>query len=121
MALDTLINPMMAQSVRDKWFKEHGYNIVHSKYFFEGGDVVKSENVAVFGYGFRSEIAAAEQLRALYPSLKIIVLELQNPTFYHLDTCFHLIDNSTALYYPKAFSNQSRRKIQKGFKTVEVS
>ena len=39
-------------------------------------------------------------------------LELIDPRFYHLDTCFCLLSGGQVLYYPPAFTEVGRKQIQ---------
>ena len=42
---------------------------------------------------------------------EIVPLELATPEFYHLDTCFSVLPAGEILYYPTAFTPQSRAEI----------
>ena len=59
------------------------------------------------GYGFRTDLAVYSHLGGLL-EVPILALELVDPDFYHLDTALCLLDEETALWYPKAFSPTSR-------------
>jgi N-dimethylarginine dimethylaminohydrolase len=54
------------------------------------------------GHGFRTDRrtydAVSERL-----NVDILVLSLSDPDFYHLDTCFSVLDRDTVLIYPGAF------------------
>ena len=41
--------------------------------------------------------------------MRVLSLELTDPHFYHLDTCFCPLDAETAAYYPPAFDPYARR------------
>jgi N-dimethylarginine dimethylaminohydrolase len=43
---------------------------------------------------------------------EVLSLELVDPRFYHLDTCFCPLDDRRALYYPPAFDDYGRRVIR---------
>ena len=45
-------------------------------------------------------------------SIPTVSLELVDPRFYHLDTCLCVLSSGDILYYPPAFSKQSREMIQ---------
>lgn len=71
---------------------------------FEGsGDLMEhpEEEKLWMGYGFRTDRSAAEEIENL-TGLEVEPLELSNPLFYHLDTCFEHIDTSTAMLVPEA-------------------
>jgi N-dimethylarginine dimethylaminohydrolase len=44
--------------------------------------------------------------------VRVLPLELVNPRFYHLDTCFCPLSPGEALYYPDAFDAYGRRVLQ---------
>ncbi len=54
------------------------------------------------GHGQRSLAAAADEIAAFF-ARRLVQLELVNPRFYHLDTCFCPLSGGEVLYYPKAF------------------
>ncbi len=57
------------------------------------------------GYGFRTGLEAYEEAARLLDA-PICVLRLDDPDFYHLDTCLSLLDEHTALYVPSAFQEE---------------
>jgi N-dimethylarginine dimethylaminohydrolase len=107
------------------WFRSHGYERVHEPAFVnegEGdillaGDPVAGETVLA-GYGFRSDIRAAEELAALFGGhrgRRVVSLRLVDPRFYHLDTALCVLDASTAMYYPAAFDDAGRAALSSVF------
>jgi N-dimethylarginine dimethylaminohydrolase len=54
------------------------------------------------GYGFRTAIEAYEHLSHLL-NVQVLAIRLEDPDFYHLDTCFSVLDEQTVLIYPGAF------------------
>ncbi|MBI2023755.1 amidinotransferase [Candidatus Giovannonibacteria bacterium] len=91
--------------------------------YFEGhGDALRWGNTTVFGYGshrstltgvtIASGIAGVEE--------RSVFLQLVDPRFYHLDTCFCPI-GEFALYYPGAFGINSRDTLERAWNTVEIS
>jgi len=75
---------------------------------FEGaGDALFVGDTLVCGSGFRSD-AAAIPLVARALGAEVVALELIDPRFYHLDTCFCPLDARTVLFAPSAFSPESR-------------
>lgn len=100
-----------------RWFEARGYHLVHlpSGLYFEGeGDMLQWGNLVVAGYHFRSDREAEFHVAQLVEK-ELLALELVNPWFYHLDTCFAPIGRDTVLYYPAAFSPESRRAILERF------
>ena len=69
------------------------------------------------GYGYRSSIAAYETISTLL-NVPIIALELVDPAFYHLDTCLCILNESTALYYPAAFTPEGVDILKAFFKNL---
>ena len=94
-------------------FFKRTYNIIHTDNKFEGaGDALYSHNERIIwlGYGFRTDINVVSEIN--FP-LKI-TLELVDPRFYHLDTCFCPLEDYVMLYVP-AFSEASFNKIKAEF------
>jgi N-dimethylarginine dimethylaminohydrolase len=94
--------------VADNWLS--GDRAVES---FEGaGDALFSADRKVLwvGTGFRTTPGISRPL-SRYVTSQIIELELVDPRFYHLDTCFCPLDTGVLLWYPAAFSRSSREKV----------
>ena len=91
------------------WFRSHGYASVHEPVFVnEGeGDILVAGDTVLAGYGFRSDEAAAFELRSAF-GRQAVSLRLVDPRFYHLDTALCVLDASTAMYYPAAFDDAGR-------------
>lgn len=74
--------------------------------YFEGaGDAIwDARRRAIWtGHGQRSSAAMHSVIEALY-GVPTIPLELVDPRFYHLDTCFCVLSGGDILWYPPAFS-----------------
>ena len=102
--------------------KKKDYQIVHldSRIKFEGcGDVIvhPEKNLIYGGHGFRSSIEAFPEI-SLHLDVPIVTLQLTDPRFYHLDTCFLPISEETVQIYPDAFSEESVEKIKNSFRDV---
>jgi len=80
---------------------------------FEGaGDALFVGETLVCGHGFRTDPAAIPLLaRAL--DVDVVALELVDPRYYHLDTCFCPLDPRTILFSPAAFSAESRETVRR--------
>lgn len=73
------------------------------------------------GVGSRSDQEAWEELSARY-DLRIVLLELQDPALYHLDTCLAPLDEHTCLWSPSAFSPAGAQLIGQLFQDpIEVT
>ena len=105
------------------FFTEKGYDIIDlpdSISDFEGmGDAIwhPGRRLLWGGYGFRSSMAAYEFLSAKL-DIPIIAVELNDPDFYHLDTCLSVLDESTCLIYPGAFEPEALELLRDHFDTV---
>lgn len=67
------------------------------------------------GVGPRSDTSAWEALAAAHPALDILLYELVDPRFYHLDTALAPLDEQTALYVPEAFDERGRVRVLEAF------
>jgi N-dimethylarginine dimethylaminohydrolase len=96
----------------ERWFREHGFTVhkLPREIPFEGaGDALldRARRCIWMGYGHRSERAAGAEIEKLF-GLEVIPLELADPRFYHLDTCFCPLPGGRVMYYPAAFSAASQ-------------
>ena len=97
-----------------QWFQDNGYEpqeLTHL-FSFEGGDALFVGDVLFVGTGFRANVASCEELSQAL-NADVVPLRLVDPKFYHLDMCFLPLDDETAFYYPPAFSDSSRARLQK--------
>ena len=104
-----------------KFLREHRYKVVTTHAKCEGqGDSLLSHNGKMlwYGYGFRSEIEGASEIKTHCPHLDIQQLKLCDEHFYHLDTCFCVLDDNTVMYYPEAFDTDGIQKIENAFTNV---
>ena len=87
---------------------------------FEGmGDAIwhPSRYLIWGGYGFRTD-ASMYDLIAEELDVKIMLIELTDPDFYHLDTCLSVLDEHTALIYPGAYHQDGLDLIRAFFPNV---
>ncbi len=99
-----------------RWFEQAGYRVVElpRNTPFEGeGDALFSTDGAVLfvGHGTRTAESSHEALELLW-GMQVISLQLIDPRFYHLDTCFAPLADGSALYFPAAFSPESVSAIE---------
>ena len=74
------------------------------------------------GHGFRTELSAQKELQDIFPESKVQALHLVDQQFYHLDTCFCILKESTVMYYSPAFDTESKNKIIQSFDVcIDVS
>ena len=82
--------------------------------FFEGaGDAIfdAGRGIVWMGHGQRSCLKARETVAQVF-GIPTLSLELSDPRFYHLDTCFCLLSGGEVLYYPPAFTEAGRAQIR---------
>lgn len=100
--------------VFEAWFTEHGWRVerLPEGMYFEGaGDALFCGATLVAGYRFRSDVHGHQWLgRAL--GKQVLPVELIDPRFYHLDTCFCPLAPGEAIYYPAAFDAYGQRVLQ---------
>jgi N-dimethylarginine dimethylaminohydrolase len=89
----------------DAWFAAHGFTVeqLPPDVFFEGaGDALFCGPVLFAGYRIRSDVGGHQYLGKVLHRL-VLPLELVDPRFYHLDTCFCPLAPGEAIYFPAAF------------------
>ena len=99
-----------------EWFRANGYRIldVARETPFEGeGDALFSEDGSRLwaGFGPRTFESSHHALRAEW-EIEVVGLELVDPRFYHLDTCFAPLTGGYVMYFPAAFSTHAQRSIE---------
>lgn len=97
----------------EAWFREHGFELkfLEEGIYFEGaGDLLGLPDLHLGGYRQRSDVRAYTWLSDLLGS-EIIPVELVDPRFYHLDTCFCPLSGGHALYFPPAFDRYAQAAI----------
>lgn len=97
-----------------EWFREHGFRLraLSNVFHFEGGDALFFNNMLMVGTGFRANVASCEELSQKL-DIDVIPLRLVDPFFYHLDMAFLTINDTTAFYYPPAFSKNSQNLLKR--------
>ncbi len=72
------------------------------------------ESEAYGGYLIRSDVKSHVAVADLFDA-RIVSLELVDPKFYHLDTCFCPLTRESVVYYPGAFDTYARKVIAANF------
>lgn len=105
-----------------KWFEQHGYTVHElSNVAFEGeGDALFAGEVLFMGHGFRSDLAAADQLGKALHVKQVVPLKLVDPRFYHLDTCFCPLSPKLAMLFPGAFVAEELTQIEQHVEVIPV-
>ncbi len=94
-----------------KWFEDHGYECHAVKNYFEGeGDALFYKDTLLLGCGQRTVIESHNEIRKLL-DVCTMSMELVDPRYYHLDTCFAPL-GEYAIYYPPAFSAESVARLK---------
>ena len=111
----------------EKFFESRDYEILHldpnKVETFEGmGDALwhPGKKLLWGGYGFRTTENVYKEISSLL-DVPVILLELTDEKFYHLDTCMSVLDKRTVLIYPDAFSQESLKLIYHFFERVITS
>jgi N-dimethylarginine dimethylaminohydrolase len=89
----------------ETWARRSGFDVVNMPegYHFEGaGDALFCGETLIAGYRFRSDVRSHQWIGEKIGQ-EVLPLELIDPRFYHLDTCFCPLAPDLALFYPGAF------------------
>jgi len=105
-----------------EWMAAQGYRPIHTRHTNEGqGDLLVVGPMVLAGYGFRTDRRAHDEIAKMI-GMPLVSLELVDPRFYHLDTALAVLDDDTIAYYPPAFSEASRARLQDLFPdAIEVA
>jgi N-dimethylarginine dimethylaminohydrolase len=98
----------------EAWLTEHGFTVRHleTEIYFEGaGDALFCGNTLIAGYRIRSDVRGHQQVGAMF-GCRVIPLELVDPYYYHVDTCFCPLAPGLAIYFPDAFDDYGRRALE---------
>lgn len=108
------------------WFEGAGFKVINrpghdQKYhYFEGaGDALFAGDQLFVGYGFRSERKFYDEADFL-DHKKMVICELADPYYYHIDTCFCPLNEKQAIWCPKAFTKDSQKKMADHIELIEV-
>jgi len=102
------------------WLTAHGFTVetLPDDHFFEGaGDALFCGDTLFAGYRMRSQ-AVSHQLVAERIGRRVIPLELVDPYYYHLDTCFCPLAKDVAAYYPGAFDDYGKQALREHIPTL---
>ncbi|MEK6238720.1 MAG: arginine deiminase-related protein [Planctomycetales bacterium] len=96
-----------------RWLEQDGFEArtLSDEYFFEGaGDALFCGDTLFAGYRLRSDALGHQELGSQL-GVRVIPMELIDPYYYHLDTCFCPLRQGTAIYYPPAFDDYGRQAL----------
>ena len=98
-----------------RWFRSHGFSVRTAEHGHEGeGDFACAGDVILGGTGFRTERAAHREVERVF-GREVLTLELVDPRFYHLDTALYVLRDDEIVYFPGAFSDDSRATLQRRY------
>jgi N-dimethylarginine dimethylaminohydrolase len=106
--------------VFDAWFAEHGFEVKHlpeAMYHEGAGDALFCGDALFAGYRIRSDVRGHQWLGQTL-GVRVLPLELVNPRFYHLDTCFCPLAPGLAIWHPPAFDAYGQRVVGTHVKTL---
>lgn len=103
-----------------RWFERRGYRVIALDLYgqcLEGhGDLIwQPDRSRIWaGFGFRSTPRALDLFTAAMQEIgfSTVRLQLVDPVFYHLDTCFCPLNNDAVLIYPQAFSPEALASVR---------
>lgn len=105
------------------WLREHSLETLDSpaECSFEGaGDALFCGDTLYAGYRQRSDARGHQKIGELL-GVRVLPLELVDPYYYHLDTCFCPIATDAAIWFPAAFDDYGQRVIRDNIpKLIEV-
>lgn len=106
------------EALFDAAFAALGLPVVRPSAVNEGeGDFLTGSHEIFAGTGFRTDPRAHLEVAALF-GREVVTLDLVDPRFYHLDTCMAVLDETTVVIYPEAFSPTSLGRVRDRFKEV---
>jgi N-dimethylarginine dimethylaminohydrolase len=94
----------------EAWLRNDGFEIHHvpEELHFEGaGDALFCGDTLFAGYRIRSHALGHQEIGESL-GCRVIPLELVDPYYYHLDTCFCPLGLDVAIYFPGAFDEYGR-------------
>ncbi|MGC1294310.1 MAG: arginine deiminase-related protein [Alloacidobacterium sp.] len=99
-----------------RWFHESGFEVSElpraTPFEGEGDALFEADGSRLWaGYGPRTREDSHWHLIDLW-ALEVVSLRLVDPRFYHLDTCLCPLSNGDVMYYPAAFDDESRKRIE---------
>ena len=94
----------------ERWLTDSGWKVLQppGAFSFEGaGDALFCGDTLFAGYRMRSDASGHQQIGEML-GVRVLPLELVDPYYYHLDTCFCPLSGGEAIYFPGAFDDYGR-------------
>jgi N-dimethylarginine dimethylaminohydrolase len=98
----------------ERWFEREGFAVrrLPDGMFHEGaGDALFAGATLFGGYRIRSDVRSHQHIAGMI-GCQTLPVELVDPRFYHLDTCFCPVAADLAIWYPAAFDPYGQRVIR---------
>ncbi|MEX0641488.1 MAG: arginine deiminase-related protein [Pirellulales bacterium] len=102
------------------WLTANGFEVVDvpRNFSFEGaGDALFCGDTLYAGYRMRSDASGHQEIGRML-GVRVIPVELVDPRYYHLDTCFCPLAEGEAIWYPAAFDDYGQRAIREHVPTL---
>jgi N-dimethylarginine dimethylaminohydrolase len=102
------------EPIDQAWLEDAGFEVLllPSGLYFEGaGDALFCGDTLFAGYRIRSDARGHQQIGSML-GCHVIPLELVDPYYYHLDTCFCPLAPGLAIYHPAAFDSYGQRVLK---------
>lgn len=102
------------------WFRDFGFEVreIPGDSSFEGaGDALFCGETLYAGYRMRSD-AHGHQLLGEMLGVQVMPLELVDAYYYHLDTCFCPLNQTTAIVHREAFDEYGLRVLDENIETL---
>lgn len=102
------------ESFDRRWLADNGFEVLDppANFSFEGaGDALFCGDTLYAGYRMRSDATGHQSIGRML-GVRVIPVELVNPYYYHLDTCFCPLAPGEAIWFPGAFDDYGRRAIR---------
>jgi N-dimethylarginine dimethylaminohydrolase len=97
------------------WFRARGHEVHAPQWTNEGeGDYLAVGGRLLAGNGFRTDPRSHAEAQDLF-GREVVSLTLVDGYFYHLDTALAVLDDDQIMYYPAAFSAESRATLRAMF------
>lgn len=111
-----------------KWFEKKNFEVHGDESLsFEGaGDALFAGDKLFAAYGFRTEARVYNDILKKFSDdnnntdIQLILCELIDPHFYHIDTCFCPLDDKTAIWNPFAFREEARKRMENEIELLAV-
>ena len=101
--------PFWGEELERRGFAVH--RLSGSQSFEGAGDALFVGNRLFCGFGFRTDRESHAEVGRLL-GVDVVSLELADPRFYHLDTCFCPLNERTVLFAPDALAPMSARLVR---------